>query len=246
MCPLISARPFANHALAARSGGGDRARLQPLRCRGSLDTLYKGFGGIVRSLNLVCVVPCCACCHLPSSSGFDRIAVPALITLLPGICTECGVCDDEEDGTTAASEEGSSRGFGRNVVYEPPPIPEFEGHYRPNSTRAQRLRFRWVLRSFNWFLSALQGSTALPVRRADPAVCHLAMPSYCFQAGLDASGVAAAALCLQVQQDGRHGVRGAAELMQLAQCNFTFCPKHRFSKRGDMVFVGHPRPDEDV
>jgi hypothetical protein len=46
-----------------------------------------------------------------------------------GLCTECGVCDDGE-------------AFGSNVVFEPPPIPEFEGHYRPNATRAQRLRFR--------------------------------------------------------------------------------------------------------
>lgn len=38
-------------------------------------------------------------------------------------------------------EEGA---FGANVVHEPPPIPEFEGHYRPNATKAQRLRFRRV------------------------------------------------------------------------------------------------------
>ncbi|KAL4447381.1 hypothetical protein ABPG77_007414 [Micractinium sp. CCAP 211/92] len=48
-----------------------------------------------------------------------------------GICTECGVCDEGEN-------------FGENVVYEPPPIPAFEGHYRPNSTKAQRLRFRFA------------------------------------------------------------------------------------------------------
>ena len=46
-----------------------------------------------------------------------------------GICTECGVCGDDE--------------FGENVVYEPPPIPEFNGHYRPDATKAQRLRFRF-------------------------------------------------------------------------------------------------------
>lgn len=45
-----------------------------------------------------------------------------------GLCSECGVCGDE---------------FGDNVVFEPPPVPEFKGHYRPNSTRAQRLRFRF-------------------------------------------------------------------------------------------------------
>ena len=52
-----------------------------------------------------------------------------------GLCTECGVCDDEEEG-------GS---FGKNVVYDPPPIPEFEGYYRPNAVKAQRLRFRWAV-----------------------------------------------------------------------------------------------------
>ncbi|GAB4820873.1 hypothetical protein N2152v2_007919 [Parachlorella kessleri] len=49
-----------------------------------------------------------------------------------GLCSECGVCGEEEEG-----------GLGHNVVHEPPPIPEFEGHYRPNATKAQRLRFRF-------------------------------------------------------------------------------------------------------
>ena len=44
-----------------------------------------------------------------------------------GICSECGVCGDE---------------FGDNVVAEVPPIPEFQGHYTPNSAKTQRLRFR--------------------------------------------------------------------------------------------------------
>lgn len=58
---------------------------------------------------------------------------PAALAPAPaGICTECGVCDEGEN-------------FGENVVYEPPPIPAFEGHYRPNSTKAQRLRFRWAV-----------------------------------------------------------------------------------------------------
>lgn len=46
-----------------------------------------------------------------------------------GLCSECGVCGDE---------------FGENVVFEPPPVPDFKGHYRPNATRAQRLRFRFA------------------------------------------------------------------------------------------------------
>lgn len=46
-----------------------------------------------------------------------------------GLCSECGVCGDD---------------FGENVVFEPPPVPEFHGHYRPDSTKAQRLRFRFA------------------------------------------------------------------------------------------------------
>jgi radical SAM superfamily enzyme YgiQ (UPF0313 family) len=46
-----------------------------------------------------------------------------------GLCSECGVCGDE---------------FGENVIYEPPPVPDFKGHYRPDPTRAQRLRFRFA------------------------------------------------------------------------------------------------------
>lgn len=46
-----------------------------------------------------------------------------------GLCSECGVCGDE---------------FGENIVFEPPPVPDFKGHYRPDATRAQRLRFRFA------------------------------------------------------------------------------------------------------
>lgn len=42
-----------------------------------------------------------------------------------GLCSECGVCGD---------------GFGENVVAEAPPIPEFEGHYVPDTRRVQRVR----------------------------------------------------------------------------------------------------------
>jgi radical SAM family uncharacterized protein len=42
-------------------------------------------------------------------------------------CSHCGVCGTD---------------FGHNVVVPPPPIPPFEGHFRPNQTRAQRLRVR--------------------------------------------------------------------------------------------------------
>eukprot|EP01023_Acetabularia_acetabulum_P064377 TRINITY_DN8307_c0_g1_i6.p1 TRINITY_DN8307_c0_g1~~TRINITY_DN8307_c0_g1_i6.p1 ORF type:complete len:1053 (+),score=178.71 TRINITY_DN8307_c0_g1_i6:266-3160(+) len=43
-----------------------------------------------------------------------------------GICSECGVCGDE---------------FGDNVLFEPPPTPEFLGHFKPNSQKEMRLRF---------------------------------------------------------------------------------------------------------
>lgn len=46
-----------------------------------------------------------------------------------GICTECGVCGEE---------------FGENVVFEPPPVPEFKGHRKQDSRQAQRLRFRFA------------------------------------------------------------------------------------------------------
>lgn len=42
-------------------------------------------------------------------------------------CSLCGICGDD---------------FGNNIVYEPLPIPEFEGHFKPNQDRAQRLRVR--------------------------------------------------------------------------------------------------------
>lgn len=42
-----------------------------------------------------------------------------------GLCSKCGVCGDE---------------FGENVVFECPPIPEFKGHFKPNSEKVQRLR----------------------------------------------------------------------------------------------------------
>ena len=86
--------------------------------------------------------------------------------MLPGICTECGVCDEGES-------------FGENVVFEPPHIPAFEGHYRPNSTRAQRLRFRHACRSQSgwlaagrWLLAGQQHSAGMLFRRsrAPPAL----------------------------------------------------------------------------
>jgi radical SAM-linked protein len=40
-------------------------------------------------------------------------------------CSHCGICGTD---------------FGHNVVIEPPPIPEFAGHFQPNQEKVQRLR----------------------------------------------------------------------------------------------------------
>jgi radical SAM-linked protein len=40
-------------------------------------------------------------------------------------CSHCGVCSVD---------------FGHNVVIPPPPIPQFEGHFKPNTDRVQRIR----------------------------------------------------------------------------------------------------------
>ncbi|HAX86036.1 MAG TPA: B12-binding domain-containing radical SAM protein, partial [Cyanobacteria bacterium UBA11370] len=40
-------------------------------------------------------------------------------------CSHCGICGTD---------------FGHNIVIEPPPIPEFVGQFKPNSTKVQRLR----------------------------------------------------------------------------------------------------------
>ncbi|NEO25347.1 MAG: TIGR03960 family B12-binding radical SAM protein [Kamptonema sp. SIO4C4] len=43
-------------------------------------------------------------------------------------CSQCGICGVD---------------FGHNVVYEPPPIPEFAGQFEPPQQRVQRLRVRF-------------------------------------------------------------------------------------------------------
>ncbi|MEQ8754993.1 MAG: TIGR03960 family B12-binding radical SAM protein [Coleofasciculus sp. G1-WW12-02] len=40
-------------------------------------------------------------------------------------CSHCGICGTD---------------FGHNIVFEPPQIPEFTGHFKPNQHKAQRLR----------------------------------------------------------------------------------------------------------
>jgi len=43
-------------------------------------------------------------------------------------CSQCGICGSD---------------FGHNVVFEPPPIPEFQGQFQPDQTRVQRWRLRF-------------------------------------------------------------------------------------------------------
>ena len=71
-------------------------------------------------------------------------------------CSHCGICGID---------------FGHNVVVPPLPIPEFEGHFQPNTDKVQRLRV--------WF--AKQGEMALTghldlVRLFDRAVRRAALP----------------------------------------------------------------------
>jgi radical SAM family uncharacterized protein/radical SAM-linked protein len=71
-------------------------------------------------------------------------------------CSHCGVCGAD---------------FGHNVVVEPPPIPQFVGHFAPKQQRSQRLRV--------WF--GKQGEMALTshldlVRLFDRAVRRAALP----------------------------------------------------------------------
>ncbi|MGF1478149.1 MAG: TIGR03960 family B12-binding radical SAM protein [Cyanophyceae cyanobacterium] len=71
-------------------------------------------------------------------------------------CSQCGICGSD---------------FGHNVAIEPPPIPEFVGHFVPNSRRVQRCRV--------WF--GKQGDMALVshldlVRLFDRAVRRAALP----------------------------------------------------------------------
>ncbi|PSN17143.1 B12-binding domain-containing radical SAM protein, partial [filamentous cyanobacterium CCP5] len=42
-------------------------------------------------------------------------------------CSHCGICGPD---------------FGHNVVVPPPPIPEFKGHFKPDTAKVQRLRLR--------------------------------------------------------------------------------------------------------
>jgi len=71
-------------------------------------------------------------------------------------CSHCGVCGTD---------------FGHNIVVEPPPIPEFVGHFVPNQERVQRLRV-WLGKLGDM---ALVGHLDL-VRLFDRAVRRASLP----------------------------------------------------------------------
>ena len=50
------------------------------------------------------------------------------------------------------------------MVFEPPPIPEFVGHYKPDTRQVQRLRFRCLPAAGLWcMLSALPAAESARV-----------------------------------------------------------------------------------
>lgn len=121
-------------------------------------------------------------CHPP---GPPRIRASSCPPARPAdLCTQCGVGCEEEDGA-----------FGANVVYEPPPIPEFEGYYRPNSARVQRLRFRcaagWLRGAAGLGPPAAAGWAWLPVEARGAAGRSLLLGWIPQSADLLPSGTAA-------------------------------------------------------
>ena len=101
-------------------------------------------------------------------------------------CSHCGVCGVD---------------FGHNLVIEPPPIPQFTGHYVPNNTKVQRLRL--------WF--GKLGDMALVshldlMRLFDRAVRRAALP-VSFTAGFSPSPRISVALALPL------GVTSSGEIV---------------------------------
>ncbi|KAG2437314.1 hypothetical protein HXX76_005971 [Chlamydomonas incerta] len=78
-----------------------------------------------------------------------------------GLCSECGVCEEEA-------------GFGQNVVAVPPPVPEFQGHYKPRTAKEQRLRLRFSKGGDLVFVGHLDMLRAIDraIRRAALPVAH--------------------------------------------------------------------------
>lgn len=113
-------------------------------------------------------------------------------------CSHCGVCGYD---------------FGNNVVVPPPVIPQFQGHFKPNQTRAQRVRLRFAKRGEMALLSHLD-----LMRLLDRAVRRAAIP-VSFTGGFHPSPriVPAHALSLGVTSEGEILDLELTEVRSLAQ-----------------------------
>ncbi|CAI7871668.1 unnamed protein product [Closterium sp. NIES-53] len=76
-----------------------------------------------------------------------------------GVCSKCGVCEED---------------FGENVVAAIPPVPEYDGDFKPNRKRVQRLRVRFAKMGAMTLLGHLDTVSLLDraLRRADLPVCY--------------------------------------------------------------------------
>ncbi len=98
-------------------------------------------------------------------------------------CSHCGICGTD---------------FGHNIVLPPPPIPQFEGHFKPETARLQRLRLVFAKRGSMALVSHLD-----LVRLFDRVVRRAALP-IAFSAGFHPSPriAIASALSLGAISDG--------------------------------------------
>ncbi|CAG9463997.1 unnamed protein product [Pedinophyceae sp. YPF-701] len=71
------------------------------------------------------------------------------------VCTECGVCEDDEP------KEGEARGRGSNIVFPSPPIPKYLGPKNDRTVRTQRLRFKVAKRGDMVFVGHLDLMSAI-------------------------------------------------------------------------------------
>lgn len=113
-------------------------------------------------------------------------------------CSHCGVCGYD---------------FGTNVVVPPPAIPVFQGQFKPNQTRAQRVRLRFAKRGEMALLSHLD-----LMRLLDRAVRRAAIP-ISYTGGFHPSPriVLAHALSLGVTSEGEILDLELTEVRPLAQ-----------------------------